>query len=980
MRWVLIYVLAALIAVALSATASARTIDSVAVTPNVKVQSSVANPTSLPNSAVPLTLAVSNPNATLSTNGSIGYTGALFTNSVVKAWWVAVEYRGSGPTWIPLAGAGEAASGYSLTQPAPISVGLSAITTPSPTYGVTYPSSGGSVVGTQIAGLFSANWNLNLATEQAAAKILQLLSSSQTSEIRLRTRIEVAQTGLFGIQTRDSATTSSVFTQLLRSQSATATNLRLTVAGGGFSHLLASPAIPALASMPAGASASIATTVPIPAIAPKGASEADAAYLARLQVATAQSVTATTTAQFSAGGEARPWWLWPDELNPPATVGPGRTISAPSTASTVGLQVPVVELRKSGPARVAPGNSATYTITAKNVGDATATARASDQVDGQPSAAVSGIGQLLPGAESSGTHSFAIPANFQQDSIHDRASVSWADLRANTYGPVSADFTSTILRDTTPPSAPTLSLVPAALTSSTDARFEFNGEAGGTYRCSLDGAPQSVCASPASSTALGEGSHTFSVLQVDDAGNAGSSVAYAWTVDSVGPNAPALSGVPAALTSRNSASIVFSGEPGGMFYCRLDAAPFAPCSSPVNFANLPDGPHDLRVRQTDAAGNGGAVAEATWTVDSTAPAVPTVDVTPDLRTRDADAGFGFAGEPGGRFECSRDGAPYASCANPVSYLGLAEGEHIFRVRQIDGADNVGAASEYTWSIDQSAPGAPTLDATPAAHTQANTAEFTFSGEADGSFECSLGSEEFAACTSPVSYPTASEGAYIFEVRQLDDVGNTGSVTTYVWTIDRTPPAAPQLSGAPTGVTNSTGATIIFSGGEAGTFECNLDANLWQSCASPKELTSLADGDHSIAVRQIDAAGNLGDPASASWSVDRTPPDPPTITEKPSSTWPATYADFGFEGEPGSRFECSLDAEPFAPCESPITFEDLEEGSHIFKVRQLDDLGNASVPASYEWTIDFEANQCVAPNSRSKTITSLESLPGTGAAA
>lgn len=977
-RWLSISVLSAIVFISLCATASARAVESVSVTPNITLQSSPADLDSLPNSTVPLTVSVSNPSATLSTTGSIGYTGDLFTNSVVKAWWAAIEYRGSGSTWIPLAGSSQAASGYTMSQSAPISSGLSATATPNPTYGVTYPSTGGRVVGTQVSGLFSASWDLSLSTEQTAAKILQLLSSSQTSEIRLRTRIEVARTGLFGIQSKDSATTLSTFTQLLRSQSATATNLRLTVSGPGFTQQYGSPGVSALASMPAGASTSVAATVPMPAIAAKGASESDAAYLARLHAAAEQSISATTTAQFSATGVATPWWLWPDELNPPATVGPGRTISPPSANSSVGLQLPIVELSKTGPEQVSPGGSAAYTITARNVGDGTASAQASDQVDGQSSASISGIGSILPGAEASGTHNFTVPADFQQDSIHDRASVSWADARSNTYGPVSADYTSTVLRDTTPPVPPTLSVVPSSLTSLTDARFEFVGEAGGTFRCSIDGAAQAVCASPAIYTSLSDGPRTFSVLQVDDAGNVGSSVTYAWTIDSVPPNAPTLVGVPAELTSENSAEIQFSGEPGGIFECKLDSAAYAPCSSPVNFANLADGAHTFNARQTDAAGNVGAVAGATWTVDRMAPAAPTLNATPATRTRDADAGFGFAGEPGGRFECSRDAASFASCTNPVSYLGLAEGEHVFKVRQIDGADNVGAAAEYTWTIDQTAPAAPTLDSTPAAQTQANTAEFTFSGEADGSFECSFGSAEFEECSSPVSYATESEGPYVFKVRQLDDVGNAGSVATYAWAVDRTPPVAPELSGAPAGLTSNTSATITFAGEEGGTFECSLDAGVWQPCTSPRELTSLADGNHSIAVRQVDLAGNTGESSVASWSVDHTPPGAPTITAKPETPTPATYADFEFDGESGGAFECSLDDEPFGTCESPVTFEDLEEGTHIFKVRQLDELGNESDAATYEWTIDFEAFQCVEPNGTSKTITSLKPSSGNGA--
>jgi MYXO-CTERM domain-containing protein len=66
------------------------------------------------------------------------------------------------------------------------------------------------------------------------------------------------------------------------------------------------------------------------------------------------------------------------------------------------------------------------------------------------------------------------------------------------------------------------------------------------------------------------------------------------------------------------------------------------------------------------------------------------------------------------------------------------------------------------------------------------------------------------------------------------------------------------------------------------------------------------------------------------------------------------ASFQFHSDDeGTHFECSLGAEPFSECTSPVTFADLAEGTYTFRVRALDTFGNAdATPASHTWTVDL----------------------------
>jgi hypothetical protein len=85
--------------------------------------------------------------------------------------------------------------------------------------------------------------------------------------------------------------------------------------------------------------------------------------------------------------------------------------------------------------------------------------------------------------------------------------------------------------DTVPPST-AITLKPFAVSTARAATFSLAAdEAGSTFRCSLDGKPAVVCASPVVYRGLADGDHTFSVTAVDAAGNADATPdVYAWKI------------------------------------------------------------------------------------------------------------------------------------------------------------------------------------------------------------------------------------------------------------------------------------------------------------------------------------------------------------------------------------------------------------------------------------------------------------------
>jgi hypothetical protein len=424
----------------------------------------------------------------------------------------------------------------------------------------------------------------------------------------------------------------------------------------------------------------------------------------------------------------------------------------------------------------------------------------------------------------------------------------------------------TITVDNSNPLAPTITAFPPNPSNSTAPSFSFAGEAGATFACAIDGGAFTACTSPKPYSGLATGSHTFQVRQTDTAGNAGPAASYTWMIDTTPPAAPSITANPPALTSSTSASFSFTGEAGASFSCQLDGGAFTGCPSPKTYSGLAPGSHTFQVRQTDTAGNTGPTAAFTWTIDTTAPAAPNITANPANPTNSTSASFSFSGEAGATIACQLDGGGFAACPSPKTYSGLAAGSHTFQVHQTDTAGNTGPNATFTWSIDLTAPAAPSITAHPSEPASSTSASFSFTGEGGATFQCQLDGGGFAACGSPETYTSLSEISHTFQVRQTDGAGNMGLAASYTWTIDTTAPDT-TIDSAPSDPSGPD-VTFAFSATEASSFACSLDGGAFVPCTSPIDYTGLASGvSHLFDVRATDLAGNTDlTPPSFTWTV------------------------------------------------------------------------------------------------------------------
>lgn len=489
--------------------------------------------------------------------------------------------------------------------------------------------------------------------------------------------------------------------------------------------------------------------------------------------------------------------------------------------------------------------------------------------------------------------------------------------------------------DDVPPPALVLTQTPMAVSGDAATFAWQEPERGATVECRIDAQPFAPCENPVAYSELTAGSHSFAARATDSLGNVGAATTYTWTVNLTVPTVAI--GFPSAAGHHNDAGLEAGCDTPVGDVCGVAADDISVSavhvslrrtstglwwngttfssttetwllatgtndwSRPLAATALPEGDFTLRARASDGTNLG--YDSRTFTVDRTAPGIPTLTSTPPP-TAGPTATFAFTtADATATFECRLDAGTWSACSSPRTYDGLASGSHTVNVRAVDRAGNVSPSTSTTWTVDADPPTAtmtfPTATVyngagwtagcgTPTTGDLCGVASDTGSGLAEvavslrsvtansywngSSFAASTETWVTASGTSSWSYLFAessfpSDGTYVVRLRAKDQVGNTTTSVAMSITVDRTPPPAPRIDRSPT---NPSGQSVSFdfSATEPGTtFQCRLDAGAWTTCTSPTSYTGLSEGPHTFEVRSRDLAGNLSNATSYSWSVD-----------------------------------------------------------------------------------------------------------------
>lgn len=300
--------------------------------------------------------------------------------------------------------------------------------------------------------------------------------------------------------------------------------------------------------------------------------------------------------------------------------------------------------------------------------------------------------------------------------------------------------TATWTVDTTAPNT-TIATGPAATVAAKSSSFTFtsNEDPNVTYECRIDAGTFAACTTPFTSPQLADGAHTLDVRAKDLAGNVDATPAtWSWTIDSGAPDTLIDTG-PTGATADSTPTFTFhSTENGSTFECSVDSGAFAACATPFTPATaLAEGPHTFAVRAKDSVGNTDASpATASFTVDTTAPDTQ-ITSSPPNNTQQTSGNLVFKSpdDANATFECSLDGATFASCDTPLKLSSLSVGAHTFAVRAVDAVGNADATpASVSWTIkalDSDGDGLSDVDEI-AIGTNPNDADSDDDGVPDGS--------------------------------------------------------------------------------------------------------------------------------------------------------------------------------------------------------------------------------------------------------
>jgi hypothetical protein len=355
---------------------------------------------------------------------------------------------------------------------------------------------------------------------------------------------------------------------------------------------------------------------------------------------------------------------------------------------------------------------------------------------------------------------------------------------------------------------------------------------------------------------------------------------------------------------------------------------------------LIDGNHSLTVRATDTAGNQSAASSPfAIRVDTVAPLAPVIaSVTDDVGTVQGPVLSG--GVTNDTIPLLRGTAEASSTltlfANGTSIgttqvdatgnwsfspaTALAEGTYAFTAAATDAAGNVGVASPvFTITVDTTAPAVPVItsivdDVAPNTGVIASgglsndaTPQLTGTGPVSTTLliydnGVLLGSTTSNASGAWSFTPGAAiaNGAHSFTAVAVDPAGNaSGTSNTYGLTVDT---VAPTQTIAITTLTTDTGTlgdwstqdtsptiggTLSAALGTGEQVQIQIDGGTWVNATASGNTWfygggTLAVGSHPIAVRVIDAAGNVGNGATQTLSITAIPAQAPIVQASSTS--------------------------------------------------------------------------------------------------
>jgi hypothetical protein len=387
------------------------------------------------------------------------------------------------------------------------------------------------------------------------------------------------------------------------------------------------------------------------------------------------------------------------------------------------------------------------------------------------------------------------------------------------------------------------------------------------------------------------------------------------------------------------------------------------------------------------------------------------------------AGASATGAPIHTIDADRDEATGAFEASAFEIL--PDGQYTAQATQVDDAGNVGTGAARTFMLDATfplisltapLPGTVTSDATPEFTGVAGTAPGdgatvevkivhqtelgpvaaqTASGQRDGA----TGAYAFSAS------PGLADGIYTASATQTDQAGNANVTAPRLFTVDTRAPA-PTLT-APAADARTSDATPSFAGGgtagdgddgavsvdvypgaaPSGTAVATLDAPLDADGRYQVDATTpLADGTYTARASQADSAGNSGNSAARTFTVDAAAPAITLVApeNRASAAAMPTFSgvagtapgDDGIAtvkvyagGAAGGTVVQTLGAtrDPATGAYSIASTFALADGTYTAQATQIDDVGHQGASATTTFTVGGRNDSGAPPDQRPPSL-------------
>jgi|GEM_PF-3129998 len=241
------------------------------------------------------------------------------------------------------------------------------------------------------------------------------------------------------------------------------------------------------------------------------------------------------------------------------------------------------------------------------------------------------------------------------------------------------------------------------------------------------------------------------------------------------------------------------------------------------------------------------------------------------------------------------------------------------------------------------------------------------GDGSGNYRYQIDNGNLVETTATTYIPDSIlvDVIHTLSVQERDTAGNWSDNGSFAIEVDTVAPTA-TLSGAPTGETQTTSATLTIGGDGvvAYKFKHIYDNSVATDYADerpvsvPISLPPLGEGGHTIAVIGRDSAGNWQvDGTPVSWIVDTIPPRAVIKGAQPDPT-NTTNANLAIGGDGVVAYRYKLDDGAYSdekPIADAIILASLAEGTHTVAVIGRDSAGNWQAetnPTTIGWLVDL----------------------------